>query len=118
MPASRPSRLTAAALLGLAFALLLVTVATIAACGSDPYSGTWKGDVMGQAFTLNIEKSGDNWVVTSPDDTKGKKITGTEENGKLVLKDPASPESTMTFERKDDKLVMTAAGLTVEMTKQ
>ena len=115
MSASRPSRPTVALLIAMT-ALLLLAVATVAACG-DPYSGTWKTSVMGEEMKIKIEKSGDSWVVTSPDGN-GDKITGKEEGGKLVLKDPKDPNTKMTLEAKDGKLEADFGGVKFTFTKE
>jgi uncharacterized lipoprotein YehR (DUF1307 family) len=117
MPASRSFRVKVVGLLCLV--ALLITVATLlAACGSDPYSGYWKGNVMGEEFNLTIAKDGDAWVVSSPDSKDSEKIKATEEDGKLVLKDPDNPSQTATMERKGDDLVMTLGGVSLTFKKQ
>jgi hypothetical protein len=109
---------------------LLVLVATTAlvafalavllgACGSsDPYSGTWTFSMAGESTSVKIEKSGDKWIFTDPSSKSGETLEGTEENGKLVLKNPDDPKQTATFERKDDTLLMSIQGVTITLTKQ
>ena len=89
MPSSRPSRLTAGVLLGLAL-LLLFTVATIAACGGGAsFEGTWVKP--GQDGAMVIKKAGDGYDVTvkaKESDATGMTLKGTMNGDTLELKDP------------------------------
>lgn len=118
MSASSSTRVRAVGLLCLV-ALLVAFTVSLSACG-DPYSGDWKGDVMGEEIKIKIEKSGDKWLVSSPDDqaSEPEKVEATEEDGKLVAKDPEDANVVVTFEAKDDKLVMGMGGATIELEKQ
>ena len=105
----------------------LVLTLALAACGSDKgdhtqasgspdttspapngdmYSGAWTGQTPdGGLLSIKIEKRGGKWVVTDLTESPGAKLKGSEENGKLTIKDPDYPSQTMTFERQDDTLV-------------
>jgi len=118
----RHTRIAAAAV----FVALALSVA-LAACGSDKgdhaqasgspdttspapdsdmYSGTWTGQTPDDGpVSIEIEKRGDRWIVSDPTEAAGKKLEGSEENGKLTIKNPDYPSQTMTFERQDDTLV-------------
>ena len=99
------------------FAALALAAAVLVACGDD-FSGTWKATMMGESLTLKIEKDGDNYKVTNPDEPDSEAIKGTVKDGKLVMTDPEGSGESMTLERDGDNLVMKIGGVTVTFEKQ
>ena len=102
-----------AALLVVVFAMVLAL--GLVACG-DKYIGTWKASFQGQEQKLTIEKSGDSYLVYDPA-TPDQKQEFAEKGGKLTGKDPNAGMD-ITFERKGDKLILSAGGINFEMTKE
>jgi len=113
------STFTRITIVGVVLVALALAVA-LAACGSsDKYSGTWTAKSPdGTTLTFKIEKSGDKWKVSDPTSKDSQVIEGTEENGKLTLKNPSNASEVLTLERKGDKLVMSMGGVSIEFTKQ
>ena len=113
-------RLSARVRAGGAVALAaIVLIFVLAACGTndDPYSGTWKATVNGQSSTITIEKNGDTWLISNPDNPDAAKVTATEVNGKLTIAGSAgTPE--VTYTRSDDDLIMDIHGTTYKLTKE
>jgi len=115
-----PHRLSARVRAGGAVALgAIVLILVLAACGTndDPYSGTWKATVNGQSSTITIEKSGDSWQLSNPDNPDAPKVTANEVNGKLTIAGSAgTPE--VTYTRSGDDLIMDIHGTTYKLTKE
>lgn len=62
------------------------SVLATAACGGDPYSGTWKLITTdGGHATISIEKSDAGWIIT---DSRGERTSAVERDGKLVVTGP------------------------------
>lgn len=113
----RQQRTTALVVALVVVAALLASLA-LAACGSDKYSGTWKTTSAGEEVKMKIEKNGDKWSLSDATGKDTTKLEATEDGGKLIVKNPDEPTETMTIERKDDKLVMTLKGASIELTKE
>lgn len=121
MPASRPSRLTAGVLLGMAL-LLLFTVATVSACGSSSpaLEGTWIRS--GGDGAMVIKKSGDAYDVTvkaKESDASGVTIKGTMNGDTLELRDPSGADkSVVSLTVSGDKLTMKSGTNTETFTRK
>jgi len=115
-----PHRLSARVRAGGAVALgAIVLILLLAACGTndDPYSGTWKATVNGQSSTITIEKDGDTWLLSNPDNPDAAKVTASEENGKLTITGSGGkPE--VTYTRSGDDLIMDIHGTAYTLTKE
>jgi len=89
MSASRPSRVTAGLLLGMAL-LLLFAVATAACGGGASFEGTWVKS--GEEGALVITKDGDNYKVVfkaKESDETGMELSATMNGDALEIKDPS-----------------------------
>jgi len=115
-----PSRSHRTSIVAAAVLVILALGVLLAACAfGDKYSGTWTGtDPAGGSFTLKIEKSGDKWLVSNPEDTGGYKMECTEKDGKLTGTGSGDMPLTVTFERKGDKLIESVEGIETELTKK
>jgi hypothetical protein len=114
---SRSLRRTTLTVAVVLVAMLLLGI-VISACGSDPYTGTWTASFEGQSMDLKIEKSGDKYTITDPTGESKDKLEGTEQDGKLVIKDPSGGAQVMTLEPKDDTLVMALGGVSITFKKK
>ena len=97
----------------------IVIILVLAACGAndDPYSGTWKATVNGQSSSIVIEKDGDAWQISNPDNPGGAKIKATEVSDKLTITGSGGqPE--VTYTRSGDDLIMDVHGTTYTLTKE
>ena len=116
MPHRLSARVFAASTLALA---VIAFVLVLAACGAndDPYSGTWKATVNGQSSSIVIEKDGDAWQISNPDNPGGAKIKATEVSDKLTITGSGGqPE--VTYTRSGDDLIMDVHGTTYTLTKE
>ena len=112
----RSARVRAGSAVALAAIVLIVV---LAACGTsdDPYSGTWKATVDGKSSAITIEKDGDSWLVSNPDNPDAAEVTATEVNGKLIIAGSGGqPE--VTYTRSGDDLVMDIHGDTYTLTRE
>jgi hypothetical protein len=119
MPSSRQSRVRAVWLIGMAM-LLLVAVATIAACGGSDYEGTWLPS--GQEGAMVIKKAGDGYDVTikaKESDASGITLKATKDGDSLKIKDPSGKsQEVITLTISGDKMTMKSGSQTETLTRK